>query len=57
MVACAFFVVITAAVRALYFFVVTEIGSRQILHQDVTAHHTAEWTMQQFREALPGDHP
>src|SRR5215469_12156310 len=34
-----------------------EIGSRQILHSNVTAYPTAEWTLQQFREALPGDHP
>src|SRR5499427_3853525 len=57
MVACDFFVVITAAFRTLYVFVVIEIGSRRILHQNVTAHPTAEWTLQQFREALPGDHP
>ena len=55
-VACDFFVVITAAFRTLYVFVVMEIGSRQILHQNVTAHPTAEWTLQQLREALPGDH-
>src|SRR5215469_10059419 len=41
----------------LYVFVVIESGSRRILHQNVTAHPTAEWTLQQFREALPGDHP
>ena len=57
MVACDFFVAITAAFRTLYVFVVIEIGSRQILHQNVTAHPTADWTLQQFREALPGDHP
>jgi hypothetical protein len=34
-----------------------EIGSRRILHYNVTAHPTAEWTLQQLREALPGDHP
>jgi putative transposase len=56
-VACDFFVVITAAFRTLYVFVVMEIGSRRILHYNVTAHPTAEWTLQQFREALPGDHP
>jgi putative transposase len=56
MVACDFFVVITAAFRTLYVFVVMEIGSRQILHHNATAHPTAEWTLQQFREALPGDH-
>jgi transposase InsO family protein len=53
--ACDFFVVITAAFRNLYVFVVKEIGSRRILHYHVTAHPTAEWTLEQFREALPGD--
>ena len=57
MVACDFFVVITATFSTLYVFVVIEIGSRKIVHQNVTAHPTAEWTLQQFREALPGDHP
>jgi hypothetical protein len=56
-VACDFFVVITATFRTLYVFVVMEIGSRQILHHNVTAYPTAEWTLQQFREALPGGHP
>ena len=51
------FVVITAAFRTLYVFVVMEIRPRQILHLNATAHPTAEWTLQQFREALPGDHP
>jgi hypothetical protein len=57
MVACDFFVVITAAFRTLYVFLVMEIGSRRILHYNVRAHPTAEWTLQQFRETLPGDHP
>src|SRR5215471_16536717 len=57
MVACDYFVVITATFRILYVFIVTEIGSRQILHHNVTAHPTAEWTLHQFREALPGNHP
>jgi transposase InsO family protein len=56
-VACDFFVVITATFRTLYVFVVIEIGSRKILHYNVTAHPTAAWALQQFREALPGDHP
>ena len=55
-VACDFFVVITATFRTLYVFLVIEIGSRKILHQNVTAHPTAAWTLQQYREALPGDH-
>jgi hypothetical protein len=44
MAACDFFVVITAGFRTLYLFVVIEIGSRQILHQNVTAHPTAAMT-------------
>ena len=46
-VACDFFVVITATFRTLYVFVVIEIGSRKILHHNVTAHPTAVWTLQQ----------
>jgi transposase InsO family protein len=55
-VACDFFVVVTATFRVLYVFVVMEVGTRRIVHHNVTAHPTAEWTLQQFREALPGDH-
>ena len=55
-VACDFFVVVTATFRNLYVFVWMEIGSRRIRHHNVTAHPTAEWTLQQFREALPGNH-
>jgi hypothetical protein len=57
MVACDFFVEITAALSTLYVFLVVEIASRQILHHTATAHPTAEWPLQQFREALPGGHP
>lgn len=55
-VACDFFVVVTATFRVLYVFVVMEVGTRRIVHHNVTAHPTADWTLQQFREALPGDH-
>jgi hypothetical protein len=41
----------------LYVFVAMEIGSRRILHVNVTDHPTAEWTIQQFREFLEYDHP
>jgi len=56
-VACDFRVVITARFRLLYVFVLMDIGTRRILHCNVSAHPTAEWTLQQFREAIPSDHP
>src|SRR5215813_6674037 len=56
-VACDFFVVVTAAFRTLYVFVIMELGTRRILNQNVTAHPTAEWALQQLREVLPGEHP
>jgi putative transposase len=55
-VACDFLVAVTATFRLLYVFVMMEVGSRKIIHCNVTEHPTAEWTAQQFREALPGDH-
>jgi len=57
MVACDFFVVVTARFRILYVFVVLELGRRRILHCSVTDHPSADWTLQQLREALPDDHP
>jgi putative transposase len=51
-VACDFMVSVTASMRVLYVFVAMEIGSRRILHNNVTAHPTAEWTRQQFRECF-----
>jgi hypothetical protein len=56
-VACDFFVVITATFRILYVFLILELATRRILHHSVTAHPTMEWTLQQLREALPGDYP
>ena len=56
-VACDFFISITLCFRVLYVFVAVEIGSRRILHCNVTAHPTAEWTTQQFREVLADVHP
>jgi hypothetical protein len=55
-VACDFCVVITATFRILYVFVIIEHASRWLLHVNVTAHPTAQWAMQQFREAIPADH-
>jgi transposase InsO family protein len=56
MVACDFCVTITATFRLLYVCVVIEHASRRLLHVNVTAHPTAEWTLQQLREAIPSDH-
>jgi len=55
-VACDFLVVVTARFRILYVFLVMELGTRRIVHCNVTTHPTAEWTLQQFREAIPCDH-
>src|SRR5262245_47897588 len=56
MVAGDFFVVVTATFRTLYVFVIMELGTRRMLHHNATAHPTEDWTVQQFREALPGGH-
>jgi putative transposase len=54
-IAADFFVVVTATFRLVYVFVIMEIGTRRILHVNVTQHPTAEWTLQQFRECVAGD--
>ena len=56
LVACDFATVVTATFRRLYVLIIMEIGTRKIVHCNVTAHPTAEWTAQQFREAIPSDH-
>src|SRR5262245_26405153 len=56
LIACDFCVAVTATFRMLYVFVVIEHSSRQLLHVNITAHPTAQWTIQQFREAIPADH-
>ena len=48
---------ITASFRTLSVLVLMEVATGRILHHNVTAHPTAEWTLQQFRETLPDDHP
>ena len=50
-----FFVVVAATFRLFDVFVVLEVGTRRIVHWNVTAHPTAEWTAQQFRMVVPGD--
>ena len=48
-----FFTVPTLTFRMLYCFFVIEHGRRRILHFNVTRHPTAEWVVQQLREAFP----
>ncbi len=51
-VACDFFVAITTSFRMLYVLVIMEVGSRRIIHFNVTDHPTSNWTSQQFRESI-----
>jgi transposase InsO family protein len=51
-IACDFFTVPTVTFSNLFVFVILHHGSRRILHVNVTAHPTAEWTAQQLVEAL-----
>jgi putative transposase len=50
--ACDFFVAVTATFRLLYVFVVIEHGRRRLAHVGVTNHPTADWTLQQLREVV-----
>jgi putative transposase len=50
--ACDFFVAVTAIFRMLYVFVVIEHGTRRLAHVNVTAHPSADWTLQQLREVV-----
>jgi len=55
--ACDFFVAVTASFRVLYVFVIMEVGTRRIAQFNVTARPTAGWTLQQFREVITGEKP
>jgi hypothetical protein len=48
-----FFTVPTVTFQLLYCFFVIEHARRKILHCNVTRHPTAEWVVQQLREAFP----
>ena len=50
--ACDFFVTVTATFRLLYVFIVIEHGTRRLAHMNVTTHPSAAWTLQQLREAI-----
>ena len=54
-IACDFFVVVTATFQVVYVFFIMEVGTRRLLHFNVTRHPTAGWALQQFRECVNGD--
>jgi putative transposase len=56
-IACDFFIVVTATFRLVHVFIIMEVGSRKILHFNTTCHPAAEWTLQQFRECVTGEEP
>ncbi len=51
--ACDFFIVVTATFQRLYVFVLLDVGTRRIVHWNLTGHPKSEWTIQQFRDGLP----
>jgi putative transposase len=51
-IACDFFVTVTATFRLLYVFVVIHHSSRRLVHFNVIEHPTSAWTLQQLREAV-----
>jgi transposase InsO family protein len=52
---CDFFIVPTATCRILFVFIVLAHERRRIVHGNITAHPTAQWTAQQIVEAFPWD--
>jgi transposase InsO family protein len=43
---------VTVRFRILYVLVIMEVGTRRLVHFNVTSHPTAAWALQQFREAM-----
>jgi hypothetical protein len=50
------FTVPTIRFQVLYVFLILAHERRRVLHCNITAHPTAEWTAQQLREAFPFEH-
>ena len=46
---------VTATFQRLYVFVLFDIGTRRIVHWNLTDLPRSEWTIQQFRNGLPLD--
>ncbi len=52
MLACDCFIAVTAPFRVIYVF--PEVGTQRSIHWNVTAHPTADWTIEQFRMVITG---
>ena len=50
--ACDFFLAVTASFRSVYVFVLIHHASRGLVHFNVTDHPSAAWTLQELREAI-----
>jgi hypothetical protein len=53
--ACDFFLVVTATFQRLYLIVVLDIATGRVVHWNVAQHPTAGWTVQQSRNSLQLD--
>jgi putative transposase len=53
--ACDFFVVVTATFQRVYVLVILDIATRRVVHWNLAVHPMAAWTIQQFRNGLPTD--
>ena len=51
--ACDFLQTYDALFRSIFVFVIIELGSRRVVHANVTRHPTDAWVAQQLREATP----
>src|SRR5687767_8078145 len=51
-IACDFCIAVTSTFRVLYVLVIIEHHSRRLIHCNVTAHPTSQWTRQQLRDAV-----
>ena len=54
-IACDFMTVVSIHFKIYYVFVVIELGTRKIVHYNVTQHPNAQWAIQQFRETIHPD--
>lgn len=52
MLACDFFISVSVRFQVIYVLVIMEVGSRRLLHFNVTAHPTAAWTLHLHPAAL-----